>query len=128
MKSAIFPILFFFALSGSAQATSDIQSSIPSGILNDQQLHTSILSAFDAGNYAEAARLLETMNVRYPEKYATLPYALLHAHSLALSEKITQAQKIYKSMLFEEHLSRYAPTPLARISAIQGNPAEAIQY
>jgi soluble lytic murein transglycosylase len=93
-----------------------------------QELHKSILSALDEGRYQETAQLLVKLKQEQPARYNDLPYALLHAHSLALSNNFKEAYPIYEGLVSDTRLAPFVLLPLARIAAQQGVVNTAVRY
>jgi len=111
----IFLILFLgFANSSSADPTFD--------------LHKSILASLDTGNYDETIRLLNKLKQDDPTRYGQLPYALLHAHTLALANNFKDAYSVYESVVADPRLAPFVLLPLARIAAQQGVANTAAQH
>src|SRR5215510_5945917 len=88
--SALVVLIFFMAAGLGEEVV--FSSSIPNATPASQtlptdpsQLHREILSNYDAGRYAEAARLVLEMKTRYPDRYSLLPYQLLYARCLYLA-------------------------------------------
>jgi tetratricopeptide (TPR) repeat protein len=84
------------------------------------QSHTAILKEFDARKYPEAARLLNKMKLEEPERYSSLPYALLHARTLLLSKNPREAFTIYEKLIPDRRVAPFILLPLARIAANEG--------
>ncbi len=95
---------------------------------NAHQLHTAILKEFDARKYSEAARLLSRMKTEEPERYAALPYALLHARTLLQSNNPREAFMIYQQLASDRRVAPFVLLPLARMAANQGVVNTAASY
>jgi soluble lytic murein transglycosylase len=95
---------------------------------SNQDIHKSILSSMDSGNYADTVRLLVKLKQEDPIRYAELPYALLHAHMLALTNNFKEAYAVYQSMVSDPRLAPFVLLPLARIAAKQGIMNMAAQH
>jgi len=91
-------------------------------------LHNAILAAFDNGNYAETVRLLTRMKAEQPLRYGQFPYALLHAHSLAMASNFREAYSVYEGLVSDKRLTPFVLLPLARIAAQQGVVNTAVQH
>jgi soluble lytic murein transglycosylase len=114
----IFAVLLLFPMAGTFAAT-------PS---TAHQLHTAILKEYDARKYPEASRLLNKMKAEEPERYASLPYALLHARTLLLSKNPREAFTIYEKSRTDQRVAPFVLLPLARIAANQGVANTAVHY
>ncbi len=91
-------------------------------------LHTAVFQEYDAKDYTEAAVLLTRMKVEEPARYSALPYALLHARTLALTNKPREALAIYEGLAQDNRLAPFVLLPMARIAADQGVVNSAVQY
>ena len=114
----IFVVLVLLVIAGTSAAA-------PSAA---HQLHTAILKEFDARKYPEAARLLNKMKIEEPERYASLPYGLLHARALLLSKNPREAFTIYEKSSSDRRIAPFIRLPLARIAANQGVVNTAVHY
>jgi len=94
--------------------------------VSEISLHQSILESYDAGKYTEASQRLTEMQTRFPERYVSLPYRLLHAKSFLFAGETGSAARFYEEVMTDRKLERFAILPLARISATRGKPEQAI--
>ncbi len=93
----------------------------------ETSLHQSILESYDAGRYLEASQRLTEMQTKFPERYASLPYRLLHAKSFLLAGDTGLASKFYEEVMTDRQIERFAILPLARLAAARGKPDRAIE-
>ncbi|PWT92143.1 MAG: hypothetical protein C5B54_04015 [Acidobacteria bacterium] len=87
---------------------------------------TQILAQYDAGNYKQAAQLLDSLKSQDPVQYGLLPYALLHAQALEQLNDNDGAAQIYRQLTVDPILSRFAWLPLIKILNGQSKTQDAI--
>jgi soluble lytic murein transglycosylase len=92
-----------------------------------EDLHQAVMAQIDVRDYAKAAILLNKMKAEEPSRYASLPYSLLHAKTLALAKQPQEAFLQYESVTQDHRLAHFALIPMARIAAAQGVANVAVQ-
>ena len=92
------------------------------------QLSNSIFQQYEAGEYAEAASLLQNLKQQDPDRYAALPFALLHAKVLLLAGDKKAAFDLYKNLSGDSRFAPFTLLSVARMSASEGDFPNAIRY
>ncbi len=95
--------------------------------VSETALHQSILESYDAGRYLEASQQLTEMQTEFPERYASLPYRLLHAKSFLLAGETGSASQLFEELMTDKQIERLAILPLSRLAATRGKPERAIE-
>lgn len=91
-------------------------------------LHSAILEMVDTGRASDAVTLLDRLKTVDPNRYASLPYALLEARMLTVSQNLTAASSVYEGLAADSRLSKFALLPLARMAVVQGRAKDAVRY
>jgi soluble lytic murein transglycosylase len=128
MRSIVVVIQLFFAVNLYAQGALNSATALKAGSLKEEELHAAIIESVDTQKFSVTAQLLDGLKQKYPARYTNFPYRLLHAKTLVLSNDLTHASEIYRSLMQDPYLNRFAELPLARISVIQGKTEDALKF